>query len=283
MILRSGPCTGLVRLLLVLALAGLIAGCSGKGWFSKKEDPIESMPVAELYEMAKSALMANNYGRAQRLYSRLIARFPFGTYTEQAQLELAYAQFKGGLHEEATSTINRFIRTYPAHQEIAYAYYLRAMVNFERESTLLTRVARIDTTTRDMSAAKQSFADFGEVIRRYPTSRYAVDARERMIHLSNAMAQHEINVASFYLERGAYVAARNRGQFVLESYPDSAFTGDALALISESYVRLGEDQLAADSRRVLVLNHPNHPYLGGRWPAKESAWRKLIPLGGLRN
>jgi outer membrane protein assembly factor BamD len=283
MTLRPGLSTGLTRVLIVLTLLAMTTGCARFGWFQKKDDPVETLPVAELYDMAKGALEANNYGKAQRVYQRLVARFPFGPLTEQSQLELAYAQFKGGLHEDATSTVNRFVRTYPAHPQIAYAYYLRALINFERDSTFLTRVARIDTTTRDMSAARQSFSDFGELIRRYPNTRYAADASQRMAHLSNAMAQHEINVATFYLERGAWVAARNRGQFVLESFPQSAFTGDALAVITESYVRLGQDQLATDSRRVLELNQPQHPYLSGNWPARESFWRKLVPLGGMQN
>ncbi len=280
---RSGLATGLVRLLLLALALSLVTGCARFGWFKGREDPIETLPVDELYDMAKGALKVNNYARAERIYQRLVARFPFGPYTEQSQLELAYAQFKGNKKEEATSTVNRFIRTYPAHPDVAYAYYLRALVNFETDTNVLTRLARIDATTRDMSAARQSFADFGELIRRHPDTRYAVDARDRMIHLRNRMAQHEINVATFYLQRGAWVAAQRRGQFVLENFPQSVHTGDALAVIAESYVRLGQDDLAADARRVLEGNAPEHPYLRGGWPAEESFWRKLVPLGGLRN
>lgn len=280
---RSGLATGLTRLLLLALALSLVTGCARFGWFKNREDPIETLPVDQLYDMAKGALEANNYARAERIYQRLVARFPFGPYTEQSQLELAYAQFKGNKKEDATSTINRFIRTYPAHPDVAYAYYLRALINFESDRNLLTRVARIDATTRDMSAARQSFADFGELIRRHPDTRYALDARDRMIHLRNRMAQHEINVATFYLQRGAWVAAQRRGQFVLENFPQSVHTGDALAVIAESYVRLGQEDLAADARRVLVSNAPEHPYLRGGWPAKESFWRKLVPLGESRN
>lgn len=280
---RSGLATAFTRLLLLALALSLVTGCARFGWFKSREDPIETLPVDQLYDMAKGALKGNNFAKAERIYQRLVARFPFGPYTEQSQLELAYAQFKGNKKEDATSTINRFIRTYPAHSDIAYAYYLRALINFESDSNLLTRVARIDATTRDMSAARQSFADFGELIRRHPDTRYALDARDRMIHLRNRLAQHEINVATFYLQRGAWVAAQRRGQFVLENFPQSVHTGDALAVIAESYVRLGQDDLATDARRVLEANAPDHPYLGGGWPAEESFWRKLVPLGGLRN
>jgi outer membrane protein assembly factor BamD len=283
MTFRTGPAQASARLLVLIVLVTLVAGCGRFNLFGKREDPIETMPVAELYAEAKRSLVAGNYTRAQRYYERLSARFPFGPYTEQAQLELAYAQFKGGRTEEATSTINRFIRTYPAHAEIAYAYYLRGLINFDRESTFLTRRVRLDTTRRDMTASRQSLADFGELIRRYPNSRYAADARDRMIELSHRMAQHEINVATFYLQRGAWVAAQNRGQYVLEQFPESPRTGDALAVISESYVQLGQADLASDARRVLELNDPGHPYLRGGWPAKESAWRKLVPLARARN
>ena len=267
--------SGTFRLLALLLVLSLSAGCSS--WF-KKDDPLETLSVEQMYDEAKGSLKGGNYGRAQRYFSRLIARFPYGPYTEQAQLELAYAQYKSGKAEDAQSTVNRFIRTYPAHQSVVYAYYLKALINFERENAFLDRIAGIDTALRDQSALQKSFDDFAELIRRYPDTRYAVDARQRMIHLRNMMAAQEIGVGKYYLRRGAFVAAAKRGEFVLETYPQSGLQNDALALMAISYERLGQDQLAKDARRVLEVNDPQHPYLSGDWPEGRSWWRKLVPL-----
>lgn len=234
---------GRSRLLFLLLTVFLLAGC---GRLFNRDDPLETLPVEGLYAEGKSSLEKGNVGRAQRYFQRLTARFPFGPYTEQAQLELAYAYYKGGKAEEATSAVNRFIRTYPTHAHIAYAYYLRGLINFDLEKGFLSRIARLDVTRRDQGAPKQAFNDFAELIRRYPNSRYAADARQRMIYLRNQMARYEINVANYYLEREAYVGAIARAQFLLENYPQSQYTGDALAVMAESYNQLGQDTLEAD-------------------------------------
>jgi len=268
--------SGLLRLLTLLSLLFLATGCAR---FFDRDDPLETLAVEPMYETGKNALRSGNMARAERYYKRLIARFPFGPYTEQSQLELAFVQFRAAKNEEALSTLNRFIKTYPTHPHIDYAYYLRAVVNFESGTALLDRVARIDSTQRDQSSSRQSFNDFAELIRRYPNSRYAVDARQRMVHVRNQLARHEINVAKFYLRRGAWVAAAKRGQYIIEFYPQSSYQGDALAVMAESYRRLGQEELSKDALRVLRANDPQHAYLSGDWPERRSWWRKLIPLG----
>jgi outer membrane protein assembly factor BamD len=268
--------SGLLRLLTLLSLLFLATGCAR---FFDRDDPLETLAVEPMYETGKNALRSGNMARAERYYKRLIARFPFGPYTEQSQLELAFVQFRAAKNEEALSTLNRFIKTYPTHPHIDYAYYLRAVVNFESGTALLDRVARIDSTQRDQSSSRQSFNDFAELIRRYPNSRYAIDARQRMVHVRNQLARHEINVAKFYLRRGAWVAAAKRGQYIIEFYPQSSYQGDALAVMAESYRRLGQEELSKDALRVLRANDPQHAYLSGDWPERRSWWRKLIPLG----
>jgi outer membrane protein assembly factor BamD len=266
----------LARTALLALLLASLAGC-GK-WF-QRDDPLETLPVEAMYAEGKDSLQGGNMGRAIRYYQRLIARFPYGPYTEQAQLELAYAQHRNNVPEEALATINRFIKTYPAHDKIAYAFYLKALINFERGSGALDRLVGLDATQRDQAFNVQSFNDFAEVIRRYPDTAYAVDARQRMVYLRNRLARHEINVAQYYLRRKAYVAAAKRGQYILEVYPQSEHQADALAIMAESYRQLGQDTLANDARRVLELNDPEHPYLSGGWPGGGGWWRKLIPFG----
>jgi outer membrane protein assembly factor BamD len=269
--------SGLLRFAVVLVALLAISGCSRFKWFDR-DDPLETLPVETMYSEAKGALQGGNYARARRYYSRLTARFPYGPYTEQAQLESAYAQYRAGDSEEATSAINRFIRTYPAHPHIDYAYYLKGLINFNRENAFLERFARLDMTQRDQGAPRQSFNDFAELLRRYPNSRYAPDSRQRMVHLRNLMARHEINVAKYYLSRRAWVAAASRSQYLIEHFPQSKHEGDALAIMAESYTRLGQDKLATDTRRVLELNHPDHGYLRGKWPAAPSLWRRIWPF-----
>lgn len=265
------------RLLVAATLiaAGLLAACG-----NTRGDPAETLPVDELYAVANTSLKNGNYTRAARFYTRLIARFPFGRYTEQAELELAYAQYRNDNYEEALSTVNRFIRTYPTHPRIDYAYYLRGLINFDREVGLLERYVRSDATRRDLGFARQSFQDFGELLQRHPDSPYAADARQRMVHLRNELAQAELNVAQFYFRREAYIAAQSRAQYIVENYQQSPQVADALAILAESYKRIGEDALAEQSRRVLELNYPNHPYLSGSWPARGNRWWQLVPIIG---
>ena len=261
----------LVFLMLIVALAG----CSV---FSKKVDPLDTLPVDQLYERGKTSIDRGNYDVAARTFQRLTSRFPFGAYSEQSQLDLAYAQYKMNKPDDAYSTANRFIKTYPTHKHVDYAYYLRGLINFDREEGLLERYVGLDMTTRDQSYLQQSFEDFGALIKRYPQSLYAADARQRMVHLRNGMAQSELNVALYYLRRGAYVGAVNRAQHVLETYDRTPQASDALAVMAESYKKLGQDALAQDSERVLKLNHPNHPYFSGDWPQWRSTFWKLVPL-----
>lgn len=272
--------TGKTRFLLILMLAVTLGGCQSLGkLFGDREAETETLPVEAMYSTAKGAMDGQNYDRAGRYYQRLVSRFPFGAYSEQAQLELAYVQYRQSKTEEATSTINRFIRTYPTHRHIDYAYYLKALVNFDRSSGLLLRLARQDMSTRDLGAPTQSLNDFADVVRRYPNSRYAPDARQRMIYLRNLLAKNELNVGLFYLRKEAYVAAANRGKYLLQTYPQSEFDGDALAMMATAYTNLGQEDLAADARKVLEANYPDHAYLDNRgWPEGEGFFGRLNPF-----
>ncbi|GAB2490417.1 outer membrane protein assembly factor BamD [Arenimonas alkanexedens] len=266
---------------MILMLAVGLTSCSTVGgWFGDKDPETETLPVEALYASAKDALDGRNYARAGRYYQRLVARFPFGEYSEQAQIELAYVQYKLAMTEEATSTITRFIRTYPTHPHIDYAYYLKALINFDRSSSAILRLVRQDLATRDLGAPTQSLNDFADVVRRYPNSRYAPDARQRMVFLRNLLARHEVGVGQYYLRRGAYVAAANRGKYLLQTYPQSEHDGDALALMAASYVALGQAELAADARKVLETNYPKHPYLsqGKNWPSGTGIISRINPF-----
>lgn len=269
-----------VKMLALLALAMSMNACS---MFSSKRATDDNLPVAALYEKAHTSLENADYTAASRSYQRLIARFPSGPYTEQAELEMAYSQYKDNQPDDALSTVNRFIKTYPANKHVDYAYYLRGLINFDRTSGVLERYVGRDgeQSRRDQGYNLQAFDDFSELSRRFPDSAYTTDARQRMIYLRNVLAQYEINVAEFYLFDKAYVASADRAQYVIEHYQQAPQTGDALAILARSYLALDHKDLAEQARQVLALNYPKHPYLTDpKWPHPPSTLRRLIPFSG---
>ena len=265
-------------LLAVLALAG--TGCSRmKGMFRDK-DANEGVPVEKLYEKGHASVRHGNYADAETTYKRLVAQYPYGPYTEQALMETAYAEFKAGKNDDAISTIDRFLRTYPSHRNNAYMYYLRGLVNSNRDTVFLQRAWNLDASRRDLATPQQAYNDFSIVATRFPNSRYAGDARQRMVALRNMFARHEMDTALYYMRRGAWLSAASRAQYILETYPQSEFQNDAVAALAASYEALGNEALAADARRVLQLNDPQHPFLSGDWPDYPMAIRKLNPFAG---
>jgi len=267
----------------VLAVLALVVSMSACSMFKSKHDTIDNMPLEALYDNAHASLQNADYAAATKAYQRLIARFPSGEYNEQAQLDLAYSQYKDNQPDDALSTVNRFIKTYPTHKHVDYAYYLRGLINFDRTSGVIERyISREGSQARrDQGYNLQAFDDFSELSRRFPDSAYTADARQRMIYLRNILAQYEINVAEFYLRNKAYVAAADRSQYVVEHYQEAPQTGDALAILTRSYLALDQKTLADQTRQVLALNYPNHPYLtDAKWPHAPSTLRKMVPFSG---
>ena len=273
---RFSPTTPLRLAALLLVVAFLATGCGR----NSKKDAEEGMPVTELYDKGHRQMQNGNWSEAERTFKRLVAQYPYGAYTEQALMETAYAQYKSGKHEDAVSTIDRFIRTYPTHQNIAYFYYLRGLSNSNRDAMFLQRVWSLDPSRRDLAAPQQAYDDYSRVVQRYPNSRYAGDARQRMVGLRDMFARHEMDTALYYMRRGAWLSAISRAQYVLETYPQSEFQNDAVAVLAASYRELGNATLAADAERVLRLNDPQHPFLHGSWPDYPWAVRRLNPFAG---
>ena len=261
---------------LLLAVALVATGCGR----NSKEDAEEGQPVTELYDKAHRQMQGGNWSGAEMTFRRLVAQYPYGPHTEQALMETAYAQYKAGKHEDAVSTIDRFIRTYPTHQNIAYFYYLRGLANSNRDAVMLQRVWSLDPSRRDLASPQQAYDDFSRVVQRYPNSRYAGEARERMVDLRNLFARHEMDTALYYMRRGAWLSAISRAQYVLETYPQSEFQNDAVAVLAAAYRELGNTTLADDATRVLQLNDPQHPLLRGDWPDYPWMVRRLNPFAG---
>jgi len=242
-------------LLLLIALALLTACASDK---SKDDDNISE---AQLYQQAQSALDNNSYTLAAEKLKALESRYPFGHFAEQAQLELVYAYYKSGDSEASRSAAERFIRLHPQHPNVDYAWYLKGLTSFEQDRGILSRFLPLDATSRDPGAARDSFNEFAELLRRFPQSRYAPDAKQRMIYLRNRLAAYEVHVGNYYIKRKAYLAAANRGRYVVENFQGTPSVGDGLALMVEGYRQLKLDDLADSALATLRLNYPNHPML----------------------
>ena len=270
------------RPLLLLLLAAVLAstGCSKISKLWKDDDKNEGQPVEVLYERGHDEMRSERWNSAAETFQRLVAQYPYGPYTEQALMETAYADFKAGKHDDAVSVIDRFIRTYPTHRNIAYFYYLRGLSNATRNTVFLQKVFSLQMSNRDLSTPMQAYNDFSIVVERYPNSRYAADAAQRMIVLRNLFAKHELDSSLYYLRRGAAVAAAKRATYLLETYPQSDHQNDAVAVLAVAYTELGNETLAADAKRVLQQNDPQHPYLSGDWPDYPSTFRKLNPFAG---
>jgi outer membrane protein assembly factor BamD len=235
-----------------------LSGCS---FFEKKDikNVEDDWTVERLYSEAKTSLDEEDYQTALRYYGQLEARFPFGDYAQKALLESAYAHYKGDDPEAAIATVDRFMRVYPLNESIDYAIYLRGLINFTRDIGILERYIPRDETQRDPGSAIFALKDFTSLVNRYPDSQYSEDASQRIVYLRNRLAQYEVNVAHFYMRRGSYIAAANRGKYVIENYPRTPAMADALFIMAKAYKILDLTDLSDDALRVLELNYPEHP------------------------
>ena len=214
------------------------------------------------YNAAKNLMDNGRYFEATDLLEELESRYPFGRFAEQAQLDLIFARYKSKEYEAARAAADRFIRLHPRHSNLDYAYYLRGLSSEQVDKGFFGNFMPIDHTQRDPGAARESFNDFTTLITRFPESEYADDARLRMVHLRNKLAAGEIHVARYYLKRGSYVAAANRGRYIVENFQTTPSVADGLAVMVEAYQQLGLNQLAEQSFNILALNYPDYPALG---------------------
>jgi len=194
-------------------------------------------------------------------YEKLEARYPFGQFAQQALLESAYAHYKDDSPELAVAAADRFINLYPRHPNVDYAYYIKGLSNFNRNFGFFQRYIPTDREQRDQAAALQAFNDFAELLKLFPDSKYAEDSRQRMVYLRNSVAEYDVHVGRYYIKRGAYLAAVNRGRNVVENYPKTSAVPNALAVMLVGYTLLDMEKLAQDTRRVIELNYPEHPIL----------------------
>lgn len=243
-----------LRHLLFIALFTLLGACASKGID-------ENLSETALYQQAQTDLDKNGYSAAITKLKALESRYPFGRYAEQAQLELIYAYYKNLEPEAVRASADRFIRLHPQHSNVDYAYYMKGLASFDQDRGLLARFLPLDMSQRDPGAARDSYNEFALLTSRFPNSRYAPDAKQRMIYLRNLLAAYEVHVGHYYLKRQSYVAALNRGRYIVENFQETPAVGDGLAIMTEAYQHLGLTDLAQTSLETLQLNYPKHPSL----------------------
>ncbi len=224
-----------------------------------KEDETLTWDIDRFYAEAKGALDAGFYSQAIELYQKLETRYPFGKYAQQALLDLAYAHYKSEDFDAAVATCERFMNLYMQNEHVDYAYYLKGLSNFNRGKGLIRRYLPTDESQRDSIAMQQAFQDFMELTTRFPDSDYAEDAKQRMRYLRNNLAQNEVNVAHYYMRRGAFVAAANRAKHAVKNYSRAPAVLDALIIMVKAYRILELNDLSNDALRILEFNYPEHP------------------------
>ena len=247
------------RLAAVLSFTGLVlAGC-GSFLSTDKIDNTVGWSAQKLYNEAREEASAGGWNKAAKLLETLEARYPFGRYAQQAQIEIAYAYYKDNDLTSALAACDRFIKLHPNHPNLDYVYYLKGVINFNDDLGLLGRFLKPDLTDRDQRAAREAFEAYKEVVTRYPNSKYAPDSTLRMKYLVNALASGEVNIARYYMKRGAYLAAANRAQGVVRTYPGTPATAESLAIMVRAYEALGLKDLRDDADRVFQANRKNFP------------------------
>jgi outer membrane protein assembly factor BamD len=251
----------MLRVFRIFLLTSFVFGALGCA--SVDSDPTKEWTPQRFYMEAKNAFKAGNLQTAIKHYETLEARYPYGRYAEQAQLEVAYVYYKQEEPELALAAANRFIRLHPTHPSVDYMYYLKGLVNFNNRGGTLAKLLGIETDVadRDPRAAREAFNTFRELLKKFPKSRYASDARQRAAYLLDSLARYEIKVANYYFDRKAYTASINRCKTVLEKYQRTAAVEDALGIMANAYGKLDLVRLQKDTLRVLGKNFPKSHYL----------------------
>jgi outer membrane protein assembly factor BamD len=244
---------------LLAGLALLLSGCG-----SVQRDPTAKWDADRLYKEAKEEMMVGNWQRTRELLEKIDSRFPFTRHAQQAQIEIAYSYYKEGDAAQAITACERFLKLNPNHPNADYVQYLKGLASFNDDLGLFGRFLGQDPSTRDPKAMREAFDAFRELALRWPDSKYAADSRQRMNYLINAMAQSEVNVARYYLSRGAYIAAIQRAQGALRDYQAAPAAAEALSILVRSYDALGLPELRDDAQRVLQKNFPNAPLAARR-------------------
>ena len=229
----------------------------------------------KLYADAKELMESGSWAAAIKPLERVESRAGGSLLAQQSQLDLAYAHWKVSEKPQALAVLDRFIKLNPSSPALDYALYLRGVINFNDDFGLLGTWAGQSMTERDQQASRESYQSFRQLVEQFPDSKYSPDARLRMDYIVNVLADYEVNVSRYYLRRGAYLAAANRAQQALTTYPQTPAGEEALYVMSQAYDKLGLATLRDDTLRVLKLNFPESGFLRGQVAVREKRWWQL--------
>ncbi|MGO9037427.1 MAG: outer membrane protein assembly factor BamD [Steroidobacteraceae bacterium] len=249
--------------LFAVGITMLATGCRSH------RDDAKSGPEV-IYAKAQKSMKDSNYGEAIKQLETLQSRFPFSAPARQAQIDLIYAYYKNRDVDPAIDAADTFIRENPTNPRVDYAYYMKGLVYFERQSNFMERWLNVDLSKRPPLNAKKSFDAFDELMKKYPHSIYVADARQRMIFLRNRLADFELHVALYYMKRGAYVGALNRAKFCIENYDGAPAVQGSMKVLVDAYRKLKMTDLAANAERVYTDNYPTEI------KQKKSWWRHVL-------
>jgi len=258
--------------IVTLFVATLLAGCS---LLPEEKDETVGWSANKLYAEAKDALNEGSYPKAIKYFEKLESRYPYGRFAQQAQIEIAYAYWKDMEPASAIAACDRFIKLHPNHPNVDYVYYLRGLINFNEDLGILGAISNQDMTERDPKGARDSFDAFKDLVTRFPDSKYTPDATLRMKYLVQALASLELHVARYYMKRGAYLAAANRAQYAIKTYPDTPAIEEALFIMVKAYDQLGLTDLRDDAERVMRKNYPDSEYYKRGLERTKEPWWKL--------
>ena len=253
-------------------LAVAFTGCGG---LNSSDDETLGWSAQKLYGEAKDAMTSKDWVKAIKYLEKLEARYPYGRFAQQAQLEVAYCNWKEGERASAIAAVDRFIKLYPNHANADYAWYLKGLINFNETLGVLWWLTTPDLSDRDPRSSRDAFNAFKEVVTRFPESKYAADSALRMRYLVNTLAGYEVHVARYYMRRGAYLAAANRAQYAIKTYPTAPALEDAVFVLVRAYDALGMDALRNDAARVMVANFPKSRYLAGSEVRADVPWWRI--------
>ncbi len=246
----------LINNVLLALLVVTLSSCSA---FKKKEtaETISGYSANKLFQDARTSLKANNFETAIKQYETLEAKYPLGRFAQQALLEQAYAYYKFDEPDTALDTIDRYMRVYPRSPRTDYALYLRGLINFNRGGSIVDKIFPRNFSDLDGVRQKEAFHDFSTLLTRHKSSPYAVDAKKRMHYLKNTLGETEVNIAKYYMKRGAYLAAYNRADYAIKHHQGTPAVVEALQVKICAANRLGKKKLSDDTMRILKLNFPS--------------------------
>lgn len=243
----------LTRVIVFLIAASLLASCKT----TLPLDAYQGLSNKQIFQNSEQNMQKHHYEAAVKDLEALDTLYPFGAYSQQAQLNIITAYYKNDDTESALAATDRYIRLYPRADNVDEAYYLKGLINEGAKENWFSKAVHAEPTQRDISTQKQAFQDFDILVTRFPNSKYAPQARRHMAELHSLIAQHKLSIAQYYLDHKAYVAAVNRATEIVKSYSDTPQVAPALGILVQGYRAINEPDLANNALRTLVNKYPN--------------------------